>query len=186
MVLAGFVLGCPLWGQADIYKYIDADGVVHFTNAPSSEGYVLYLREIPWGPETHLRPAPKRYDLIIQKAAKTYGIDEALIKAMIRVESDFNPRAVSKKGARGLMQIMPINERALNISNPFDPSQNIMGGTQYMSRLLARYDRKLGLALAAYNAGPTAVDLYGRIPPYEETQNYVKKVMAYYERYKRS
>ncbi|PIE61136.1 MAG: lytic transglycosylase [Desulfobacterales bacterium] len=186
MAIIWFVLGCPAGGLADIYKFIDADGVVHFTNAPSSEGYVLYLREKPWWIKKKIRPAPKIYDPIIQKAATTYGVDQALIKAVIRVESDFNPNALSKKGARGLMQIMPENDRSLDIANAFDPSQNIMGGTRYLSRLLTRYDRKLALALAAYNAGPTAVDLYGRIPPYEETQNYVKKVMACYEQYKRS
>lgn len=172
--------------MAHIYKYIDANGVVHFTNTPTSQGFVLYMREKSPTSQRKPGPAPKVYDHIIKKAGQAYGVDEALIKAVIKAESDFNPRAVSKKGARGLMQIMPENDRDLNISNPFDPSQNIMGGTRYLSRLLTRYNRKLALALAAYNAGPTAVDRYHSIPPFKETQDYVQKVMAFYEQYKRT
>ncbi len=180
------VIVLPPAAPANIYKYIDAEGVVHFTNTPTTQGFVLYIREKNrWG-EKSGQPISKIYDPIIRKAGQAYGVDAALIKAVIKAESDFNPRAVSKKGARGLMQIMPENELALNISNPFDPSQNIMGGTRYLSRLLARYDRKLELALAAYNAGPTAVDQYQRIPPFKETQAYVEKVITLFEGYKRS
>lgn len=182
VVLGSVVLVLPSLVPAHIYKYVDADGVVHFTNTPTTERFVLYMREKTQGG----RPAPRVYDPIIKQAGSVYGVETALIKAVIKAESDFNPRAVSKKGARGLMQIMPENDRSLNISNPFDPSQNIMGGTRYLSRLLTRYNRKLPLALAAYNAGPTAVDRYKRIPPFKETQNYVEKVMALYERYKRA
>ena len=179
------VLVMPFAVPAHIYKYIDADGVVHFTNTPTTQGFVLYMREKNRWQKKRGKPAPRVYDPIIRKAGRAYGVEAALIKAVIKAESDFNPRAVSKKGARGLMQIMPENDRALNISNPFDPSQNIMGGTRYLSRLLTRYDRKLELALAAYNAGPTAVDRYRRVPPFKETQAYVEKVIALFERYKR-
>lgn len=189
---AGFIVIClvlallPCAASAHIYKYIDAQGVVHFTNTPTTQGYVLYMKEKGSQEKSKAQPAPKVYDPIIQKAGQAYGIDAALIKAVIKAESDFNPRAVSKSGARGLMQIMPENDRSLNISNPFDPSQNIMGGTRYLSGLLTRYDQRLDLALAAYNAGPTAVDRYRRIPPFKETQNYVLKVKALYEKYKRA
>jgi soluble lytic murein transglycosylase len=105
---------------------------------------------------------------------------------VIKVESDFNPEAVSKKGAKGLMQIMPDNFKSLAVKDPFNPSQNIMGGVLYLQRLLKRYEYKLPLVLAAYNAGPEAVDKYKNIPPYEETQNYVKKVMETYSQYKKS
>jgi len=179
------VLVMPPAVPAHIYKYIDAEGVVHFTNTPTTQGFVLYMREENRWQKKRGKPAPRVYDPIIRKAGRAYGVEAALIKAVIKAESDFNPRAVSKKGARGLMQIMPENDRALNISNPFDPSQNIMGGTRYLSRLLTRYDRKLELALAAYNAGPTAVDRYRRVPPFKETQAYVEKVIALFERYKR-
>lgn len=181
---------CPCTALGDIYRYIDADGVVHFTNTPTAEGYILYLKEKrvsrAQARTRRFKAGPDVYDNIILKAARAFGVDHALIKAVIHAESSFNPNAVSSKGARGLMQIMPRNNASLNISNPFDPSQNIMGGTRYLKRLLIRYNEKLALALAAYNAGPSAVDKYKKIPPYEETQTYVQRVMSLYSRYKSS
>jgi len=172
----------PGSGLADIYKYVDSEGVLHYTNAPTSSEYVLYMRE--QSAETNAGPLSRAYTPLIQKAQEKYGIEFSLIKAVIHAESGFDSRAVSRKGAKGLMQIMPENYKALSVSDPFDPSQNIMGGTRYLKQLLTRYDDKLALALAAYNAGPEAVDRYGRIPPYEETQNYVQKVLRLYSRYK--
>jgi len=183
-LLVIFFLACCLPGpcRADIYRYIDSEGIVHYTNTPTASGFKLYIREKTVG--IKVDSVSKTYDAIIRKAQVKYGIAFSLIKAVIHAESGFNPRAVSKKGAKGLMQIMPDNYRALSVSDPFDPSQNIMGGTRYLKQLLNRYDAKLPLALAAYNAGPTAVDQYRRIPPYTETQNYVQKVMTLYNRYK--
>ena len=169
---------------SDIYKYIDSNGVVHYTNTPTSTDYKLYIKEKRQRKE--LRVSTTEFDHIIKKAQKKYGVEFSLIKAVIKVESQFNPEAVSKKGAKGLMQIMPDNYKNLAVKDPFNPSQNIMGGTLYLQRLLKRYENKLPLALAAYNAGPQAVDKYKRIPPYKETQNYVRKVMKTYSRYKQS
>lgn len=169
---------------SDIYMYIDSKGIVHFTNAPTSTDYKLYMKERKQRIQQTINT--KKYDDIIKKAQNKYGVEFSLIKAVIQVESGFNPKAVSKKGAKGLMQIMPDNYKNLFVKDPFNPSENIMGGTLYLQRLLRRYKYKLPLALAAYNAGPQAVDKYKRIPPYEETQNYVRKVMEIYSRYKQS
>jgi soluble lytic murein transglycosylase-like protein len=103
-----------------------------------------------------------------------------LLKALIKTESDFDPRAVSKAGAMGLMQIMPENIRRLEIKDPFDPKDNVMGGARYLKQLINRFNGKLHLALAAYNAGPGVVEKYQRIPPFQETENFVKQVMEYY------
>jgi soluble lytic murein transglycosylase len=169
--------------HADIYVYRDANGVMHFTNVPVSADYRLYIgnsRKPRFkGPRNN-----QRFDGIIQDAARRYGVDFSLIKAIIRAESSFDPLAISRKGARGLMQIMPQNFKSLDIRDPFNPQQNIMGGARYFRSLLDRYQGQLGLTLAAYNAGPTAVDRYRRIPPYAETQHYVEKVLRFYEQYK--
>jgi len=169
---------------SDIYMYIDSNGVVNFTDVPTSTDYKLNIKEKKKRIKQSV--STKQYDEIIKKAQKKYGVEFSLIKAVIKVESGFNPKAVSKKGAKGLMQIMPDNYKNLFVKDPFNPSQNIMGGTLYLQRLLKRYEYKLPLALAAYNAGPNAVDKYKRIPPYKETQNYVRKVMKTYSVYKQS
>jgi soluble lytic murein transglycosylase len=165
--------------QADIYKYRDPQGVLHFTNVPTTPEYRLYIRHNP--NRTYSRHTTKRYDRYIKQAAREHDLAFALIKAIIKVESDFDPEAVSRMGAKGLMQIMPINYKSLNIRNPFDPKQNILGGAKYFRRMLDRYDGQLSLSLAAYNAGPTIVDRYNGIPPYPETIDYVDKVMKYYD-----
>lgn len=162
--------------QADIYKYKDKNGVIHFTNTrpTAKKKFEVYIKERR--PKKSRFFSTTKYDKIITKAAKRHGVLFSLIKSVIAVESGFNPRAVSKKGARGLMQIMPGNYRALAISNPFDPYQNIMGGADYLKRMIKRFDGQLKLVLAAYNAGPEAVDRYKGIPPFQETQEYVKRV----------
>jgi soluble lytic murein transglycosylase len=170
--------------NADIYVYIDHEGTLHFTNTPTSSQYQVYLRETFAKPTISCHVTS--YDDVISEAAKRHGLSSSLIKALIHVESFFNPRAVSKKGAIGLMQIMPENLQALNISDPFDPWENIMGGASYLKSMLERFRGELPLALAAYNAGPTAVERYRDIPPYPETVAYVKKVMRFFRHYKKT
>jgi soluble lytic murein transglycosylase-like protein len=169
---------------ADIYRYVDANGVMHFTNAPTSSSgdYKLFLRE-------RTRPGPswyynEKYDELISQASKRHGVSFPLLKAIIKAESDFDPQAVSKKGAMGLMQIMPQNFKLLGLDDPFDPTQNINAGARYFKQLYDRFGGKLALSLAAYNAGPSVVDHYQTIPPYEETEEYVRRVLSYYYNYK--
>ena len=169
---------------ADIYRYIDSQGVMHFTNTPTSNHYKIYMRVPSSRPRTAAKAA--HYDDVIAEAARRHGLSSSLLKAMIHVESYFNPKAVSKKGAMGLMQIMPENLQTLNIRDPFDPWENVMGGAAYLKSMLERFSGKLPLALAAYNAGPTAVERYNDIPPYPETKDYVQKVMRYFSLYKSS
>ena len=126
------------------------------------------------------------FDTVIAEAAESNGVSPFLLKALIHVESDFNPRAVSKKGALGLTQIMPFNLDLLDVQDPFDPRDNVMGGARYLRAMMDRFNGQLGLALAAYNAGPTAVEHYNDIPPYKETRNYVQKVLKFFRYYKNS
>lgn len=184
VVLTIVLLAC--WGGlsgADIYSYVDKDGVRHFTDSPTKEEMVLYIKK---GPEISQAPSysSDQFDHIILKASREHGVSYSLIKAMIKVESNFNPRAISRMGAKGLMQIMPKNMKSLDITDPFDPYENIMGGTRYIKQMLKRFDGRLLMALAAYNAGPTVVEKYNKIPPYKETRHYVDKVIKYTFKYR--
>lgn len=169
--------------MADIYMYIDSQGVMHFTNTPTSTQYRVYIKEKPKRSRGKLQDMD-RYDDIIAEAERRHGVDAPLIKAMVRAESAFDPRAVSHKGALGLMQIMPTNLKRLKVSDPYNPWDNIMGGTRYFKQMLERFEGQLPLALAAYNAGPHKVEHYRGIPPFNETQNYVRKVMRFYAGFK--
>ena len=167
--------GVPPAG-ADIYRYRDENGVWHFTNIRTDVRYRLYIRSYPkMGATEYI----KDYEGIIKQASQRFNVDSSLIKAVIKAESDFNHRAVSQKGAQGLMQLMPGTADAMRVDNPFNPEENIFGGTRYLSLMLSRFKNDTRLALAAYNAGPGAVEKYGKVPPYKETQRYVKNVLAY-------
>jgi len=170
--------------HADIYMYIDANGVMHFTNTPTSNEheYKVYVKERTSVSKKFY--STNKYDHFISNSSEQTGVDSRLLKAMIKAESDFDPRAISKKGAMGLMQIMPENFKMLDLENPFDPLQNIRAGARYFQQLYKRFNGKLALSLAAYNAGPTAVDRYKRIPPYQETEEYVRRVLRYYRTFK--
>ncbi len=171
----------PSLSWADIYRYQDKNGVWHFTNVKSDHRYKLYLRS------SHRKPIQvfmRDYDWMIKEAAKRFGVDSSLIKAVIKAESDFDCQAVSGKGAQGLMQLMPDTCSDMEVGDPFNPEENIFGGTRYLSLLLARFDNNESLALAAYNAGPEKVETYNGIPPYPETLTFVQKVLNYYQRYR--
>ncbi len=187
LVIAALVIcgtGSAL-AKGNIYQYIDESGVIHLTNVPSRNG-VQYT--LVWRERVHIDPRidVAQYDTIISSAARKYNIDRNLIQAVIKAESNFNPKAVSPVGARGLMQLMPATAASLNVSNSFHPESNIEGGVRYLRYLMNLFPGDLKIALAAYNAGEGAVMRYGnRIPPFKETQTYVKRVLALYDAYKR-
>jgi soluble lytic murein transglycosylase-like protein len=180
VIVVLLVLGGAALGEAAIYRYVDLDGVVHFTNVPTHARYRLYIPEARMDFATYLF----RYDGIIQKASVQHGVDFSLIKAVIKAESDFDRRAVSDKGARGLMQLMPQTAHLMAVTDPFDPHENIHAGVRYLKYLLASFQNNVPLALAAYNAGENAVRRYGRIPPFEETRTFVDRVLRYWDEFK--
>jgi len=177
----------PSEGRADIYQSVGPDGVVSFTNT-KSPGAKLYQKSAPKAavflPADTSPERYSRYDNWIREAATLYQIPEALIRAVIRVESDFDPRAVSPANARGLMQMIPETAERMLVTDVFDPRQNIFGGVRYLRVLANTFNGDLALTVAAYNAGEGAVMRHGGIPPYPETQDYVVRVIGYYRQYR--
>jgi len=177
------VLWLPTVGVADVYVYKDKQGVLTFTNVPSHQGFRRVIRE---GNATLSGSglAASSYEGLIRSASNRYNVDAALIRAIIKVESDFDSSARSHKGATGLMQLMPETARLHNVADLYDPSDNIEGGVRHLKLLLGKYQGDLELSLAAYNAGIKAVEKHGGIPPFAETRDYVKRVLSYYQTYR--
>ncbi len=193
----GLLLGCCLLQPArgEVYSYTAADGAVHLTNVPADSRYTLLLLAED-GSVGELDPPPPakapdslaakpKYDRIVEKVARNYGLESALLHAVISVESRYNPRAVSPMGAKGLMQLMPGTARRFGVADIFDPLQNLHGGARYLQYLLNLFDSDLSLALAAYNSGEGTVLKHGkRIPPRRETLDYVPRVLGFYKQYR--
>ena len=172
-------VGAVCGAQAAVYGYVDAEGTAHFTDAPTKT-------QFRWLPAFGLPPGANldhgQYAELIHAIAAESGVDPALVKAIIRAESNFNRHAVSRKGAQGLMQLMPGTAGRYAVGNAFDPAENIRGGVRYLRFLQDRFPGQLHLAVAAYNAGENAVLKHNGIPPYAETRQYVARVLAFYGR----
>ncbi len=169
--------------RAEIFSYIDENGTVHFTNVPTDPRYKIIMSPEDKGKNRDIN-MKGGFDKLIATKSYKYGLDPALVKAVIAVESDFNPHAVSEKGAQGLMQLMPMTAIELGVSNSFDPEDNIDGGTRYLKYLLDYFNGDIDLALAAYHAGRGRVVKHAGIPPITATYRYVDKVKSTYERYR--
>ncbi len=181
-LLCALLLLAATQAEGQIYTFVDAHGVTHFSNVPNDPRYVA-IRKPRRAPEPRSNvPQYIGYDGLILLTALEHGVSPALVKAVIAAESLFDTDAVSRKGAQGLMQLMPTTALALGVEDPFSADQNVRGGVRYLRKMLDRYG-DMGRALAAYNAGPSAVDRYRGIPPYPETRAYVKRVMTYYRHY---
>jgi soluble lytic murein transglycosylase-like protein len=190
-LLLGFGLIQSTWAEV-IYSFTDEHGVVHFSNVPTDKRYVPFIgsRTNPRKSRTasnneHLIASLKtQYGPVIKEVARAHALEDALLHAVVTAESAYNPRAVSKKGAAGLMQLMPETAQRYGVTDRFDPVQNLHGGARYLTELLRMFNGNLSLTLAAYNAGENNVVKYGnRIPPFQETRAYVPKVLDLYRRY---
>lgn len=182
----------PVFVHAQVYKWVDEDGIVTYSNiAPPTDQDFQTLRFPCYAADPKCRSVAwekvplntRSFSTEIQSASRFNSVDESLIRAIIHAESAYQPDAQSPKGAQGLMQLMPATQMELDVSDPFDPQENIQGGARYLSQLLAQFNGDYELAAAAYNAGPNAVNKYGGIPPYDETKEYVRRVKILYRRY---
>jgi soluble lytic murein transglycosylase-like protein len=185
--IAALLVSLPAGAATRIYSYVDADGIKHFTDTPDNNRYrllVLSPRELTESGEHYsmtLLARAAQYDSIIETAAVSAAVPPNLLRAVIVVESGFNSRAVSKRGAVGLMQLMPATGSRFGVSNLYDPNENVHAGARYLKFLMDRFGHNVMLALAAYNAGEEAVDRNGgQIPPFRETMAYVPKVLKIY------
>jgi len=190
------LIALPFMAGADIYKYVDKYGRVYLTDRPAHTGYKRLVKTWKgWSESSYgggsinyraLAANRKRFTRTIELAAKNHKLPTALVHAVITAESAYDPNAISTAGAVGLMQLMPQTAARYGVKNRKDPAANIAGGTRYLKDLLGMFDNDLILAIAAYNAGENAVLNYGRqIPPYQETQTYVRRVLKYYNDYKK-
>jgi soluble lytic murein transglycosylase len=172
-------LSAAVPARGEIYRYVDKNGVWHFTNVKTDSRYRIFVPSSRKALGKYLND----YGGIINQASTDFGIEPHFIRAVIKAESGFDHQAVSSKGAQGLMQLMPGTAGDMEVSDPLDPEDNIFGGVRYLSLLLKRFNDNKILALAAYNAGPNAVDCYKGVPPFPETRQFVKRVMEYYKNY---
>ncbi len=177
------VIFFPLTVWGDIYIYVDRHGISHFTNVPVDQRFTMCSREI--SDSINYERAAYRFEPYIVKTAEKFNIEKALIKSIIKVESNFNHAAISSAGASGLMQLMPKTAEKMGVRNVFNPRENIEGGTRYLRALLNLFKGDLSLSLAAYNAGERSVIKYKAIPPYDQTRNFVKRVLTYLKKYRK-
>lgn len=183
LLLVFLEMGLASAGMADVYVYKDKQGVLTFTNVPNHQGFRRVIREGSVRSSSS-GLSGNSYEEIIRSASDRHSVDADLIRAVIKVESDFDSSARSHKGATGLMQLMPETARLHNVLDMYDPSANIEGGVRHLKLLLGKYQGDLELSLAAYNAGMKAVERHGGIPPFTETREYVRRVLGYYQNYR--
>ncbi len=187
VLLSVVLLAAP--AVAQIYKYTDENGIINYTNVkPATSRYSIKVigcygtckRKVDWH---NVKLDTDSYRQSIAQLASEYGVDEALLRALIHAESAFNPQATSPKGAQGLMQLMPATQSDLGVANAYIAEENLRGGTRYLAQMLEQFDNNVEYALAAYNAGPNAVRDYAGIPPYQETREYIRRIKILHDRY---